>query len=388
MLKSRLIYLGIILVSFIFSQALYEPVSFMTFVIVLVLPIMSVLLALAVYPLVNAKILVANNFVTRLDEFVIRIILKGICPFISPLVKVTCFVPDKDGLEIKKTIFAVSPSFTSKYYFDHKTTLVNRGKYTVKIVNVEYYDFLKLVKIKKKIKSDININVLPRKIKVDVPVFSKENNQENTNMIGENIVLSGGDMVGVREYVSGDNLKNVHWKLSSKSDDLILKTFAEDVCDRAYIIVDMSCYYQDVNTNRSMTDCVVEISMCAIEEYFRNSVRFSVILPESKYSVKRYPITSPIDKSNTVKEVSFSKNVNGTDIVDMLSGVDFNMISNSEVLIITSFKSSEILKDIKKIFVDKKIKLNVINIVDEDKQDSADIVTYTRDYLENCIKGS
>ena len=278
MLKSRLIYLGIILTSFIFSQALYESVSFMTFVIVLILPIISIFFALVVYPFISVRIITNGSNVRRLDEFVIRVVIKGVCPFISPAMKITCSVPDENGYEIKKTIFAASPSFLIKSYFDYTCKLVNRGTYTLKVDSIEYYDFLKLVKIKKKFKKSLKVNVQPRKIKVDIPVAYEQYNQDNTYILGENTNASVGDMVGVRDYVMGDNLKNVHWKLSSKSEELITKTYAEDICDKAYIIVDMSAYYEEHFINKSMTDCVVELALCAVEEYAKTSVRFGVVL--------------------------------------------------------------------------------------------------------------
>lgn len=388
MSKSRLIYLGILLVSFVFSQALYESVSFMTFVIVLVLPIVSIFIALAVFPLVSARIVTTGSSVSRLDEFAIRVVVNGVCPFISPSVKVTCFVPDENGAEIKKIIFALTPSFSFKSYFDYSCKLVNRGTYQIKVDSIEYYDFLKLVKIKKKFRKTTKINVVPRKIKIDIPVASEQYNQENTYVIGENTNAAIGDMVGVRDYVMGDNLKTVHWKLSSKSEELVTKTYAEDICDRAYIIVDMSAYQEDFFDNKSMTDCVVETSLCAIEEYANTSVRFGVVLSEGKSDFKKYSVSNPTDKVTASLAVSNAKMIMKSDIVEFLNGIDFNMLSGAEVLIVTSFKSPEILKNIQKIFIDKKVNLSVINIVDSEQTETTDVIMYTRDYLENVVRGT
>lgn len=387
MLKSRLIYLGIILTSFIFSQALYESVSFMTFVIVLILPIISIFFALVVYPFISVRIITNGSNVRRLDEFVIRVVIKGVCPFISPAMKITCSVPDENGYEIKKTIFAASPSFLIKSYFDYTCKLVNRGTYTLKVDSIEYYDFLKLVKIKKKFKKSLKVNVQPRKIKVDIPVAYEQYNQDNTYILGENTNASVGDMVGVRDYVMGDNLKNVHWKLSSKSEELITKTYAEDICDKAYIIVDMSAYYEEHFINKSMTDCVVELALCAVEEYAKTSVRFGVVLSEGKGAYKRYSVSNPNEKAAASIAVANTHICADSDIVEFLNGIDFNLLSGSEVLIVTSFRSTDVLKDVKKIFIDKKVKLNIINVVDTEPLEKTDTVTFTREFLETRIKG-
>ena len=387
MLKSRLIYLGIILVSFIFSQALYESVSFMTFVIVLILPVISIVVALSVYPLISAKILVTSQTVYRLDEFVIRVLLKGLSPFVSTSIKVTCFIPDEQGREVKKTIFAVNPSTFIKSYFDYTCKLVNRGTYDIRISSIEYCDFLRLIRIKKRVKSKLTLNVIPRKLQLDIPVSPEVNDQENTYILGDHTVISGGDMVGVRDYVMGDNLKNVHWKLSSKSDELVTKQFADDICDRAFIIVDMCQYTEDEFLNKSLTDCVVETSLRAVEAYSNNAARFGIIIGESKTSAKRFSVTSPTDRIIADMEISRAGVVKNSDITDFLNSLDFNILSGAEVLVVTSFGSLEMLKNIRKLFINRKVKLKVINIVENEVTDDPDVIVFTKDYLENQVRG-
>ncbi len=90
MYKSRLIYLAIIVASFIFSQALYEPVSYMTFIIVLILPVISVVLALLSYPLIKIKISASRTDVFRFEDFAVKISVKNYSPFISPSFKIFC----------------------------------------------------------------------------------------------------------------------------------------------------------------------------------------------------------------------------------------------------------------------------------------------------------
>ena len=42
----------------------------------------------------------------------------------------------------------------------------------------------------------------------------------------------------IREYRDGDSYKNIHWKLSSKTDDIMIKTFKDEVKENANVLID------------------------------------------------------------------------------------------------------------------------------------------------------
>ena len=49
-----------------------------------------------------------------------------------------------------------------------------------------------------------------------------------------------GDMMGNREYVPGDPVRNIHWKLSEKTEKMLVRELGESVSDRFLIILDNS----------------------------------------------------------------------------------------------------------------------------------------------------
>ena len=383
MYKSRLIYLAIIIAAFVFSQALYESVSFMTFIIVLVLPVISIVFSLFSFPLVSVKLSTSGRDIYRFDKFVVRFTIFNKSPFVSPSFKIYCSVPDSSGQKNEQVVFILNSPFGRRGYFDYTSYFSIRGIHKVYVDAVEYYDFLKLIKIKKNISKSVVIKVKPRKINLDVPVNSERNMQENSNIAGVATVEYGGDMLGVREYLHGDNLKNVHWKLSAKSDDIIMKSFAENVFDKAYIIADLCSYYSNQYLSRSMTDCVVEAALSAIRDYAENSVRFGLIITKNKGESERFSIATPSDLFEAEQTLSAAPMIEETTVIDLLNNIDFNMLSGSEVCIITSFGVTDILNGVKKIFIDKKCKVSIINISEYDEADKNGMIVYSREYIEN-----
>lgn len=383
MYKSRLIYLAILIAAFVFSQALYESISYMTLIIVLILPVFSVLMSVLSYPLVSVNATTSKTELCRFDKFLMCVTVNNKSPLISPSLKITCSVPDIEGKTTEQVVFVLNSSFARKGSFDYSCSFAYRGINEITVDNVEYYDFLKLIKIKKKIAKSAVVTVKPRRIELKLPVSSYQQNQENSNMVGTANVLSGGDMIGVREYSLGDNLKNVHWKLSAKSEELIMKSFAENIYDKAFVIADMSAYYSDEYTSKAMTDCVVEATLSAIRSYVESSVRFSLLINISKNESIRYPISTPNDLFAAESVLSLTPMINNTSVLDTLRNIDFNSLSGCEVCIISSFASEEVLKNIKKIFIDKKCRLNIINISKTESKEKDGVIVYTKQFIEN-----
>lgn len=388
MWKSRIIYFSIIVAGFVFSQALYDSVSFLTLIVLIAFPLISILLSAISYPLVNVKIFSTNNSIRRFDKFTVRIKMCNSSPFISPAFKIYCSLPDEQGKAIESVCFAINAPCGKFGYFDYSCFFANRGVYDLKIDCVEYYDFLKLIKIKKKLNSSISVISNPAILELPTAVDSQRQNQDNSNVLGTSPVLEGGDMIGVRDYVHGDNIKNAHWKLSSKYENIIMKSFAEDIYDQAYIVVDMSMYFNDIFTAKSMSDCVVESALSIIRSYHKNSIRFSVIVNLSKTEFKTFRVASAQDLFEVQSFLSMLPYVENSSVSDVLRAININTVSGAEVCVITSFGSSDVVKAVKKHFIDVNSKINIVNISLYNDDEEEGLVTYTLDYIENQIKGS
>ncbi len=386
MYKSRLIYLSIVVAAFIFSQALYESVSYMTLIIVLILPFISVFLALLSFPLLKVFISTANKSIFRYSDFTVKIKLNNYSPFICPSFKINCTMPDDTGADVEKVSFMVNMSAGSGGSLKYSRFFANRGKYVVSVDSIEFFDFLKLLKFTKKVSKSIIMTVKPCDLELQLPVTSELQRQENSMIVGTTPVNSGGDMFAVRDYIFGDSMKNVHWKLSAKSEDIVVKTFAENIYDQAIVIADMSCYYDDKFLGRSMTDCVIEATLSAINDYNKSSVRFSLIYNVGKNENIYCPIVSPSDLIIAQNSIMMTPMVENSSVTDLLQNVDINIISGCEVCLITSFGSDDMIKKVKAMFIDIKSRLKVIRITELDTPEADGVLSYSKEYIEKLCR--
>lgn len=109
------------------------------------------------------------------------------------------------------------------------------GKYIISVKKVSVYDYLGFFRIVKRMGSKIGMTQI-------IPVTEGEE-VKFTNTLCEEIDTiinvekdKSGEFDHVREYIVGDKLRNIHWKLSSKSEDIYVKEFT-DGFDSYY------CYY-------------------------------------------------------------------------------------------------------------------------------------------------
>lgn len=99
------------------------------------------------------------------------------------------------------------------------------GKVEVTIDHVEVYDFLGLFHMKKAIEERISTVVYPPNGSWKETVFLGGPQEEDGEALQKSNIQNG-DSFDVHSYRPGDSLHRVHWKLSAKMDDIMVREFA------------------------------------------------------------------------------------------------------------------------------------------------------------------
>ncbi len=122
---------------------------------------------------------------------------------------------------------------------------------------------------------------------IDVEVLPKVEELPDLSMRGSagsqvygkyNISSQGSSVnfVGIREYVQGDSLKNVAWKLSAKRGELLVKEFEKMVNAEVSIFLNLEASLQigtrELSTWEMIKDVTLSITSQQLRQY--NSVRF------------------------------------------------------------------------------------------------------------------
>lgn len=113
------------------------------------------------------------------------------------------------------------------------------GTFSVRVEHARLNDLMGLTFLKKRIGFSVRIVVLPRIFPIAAAmessfVYSAESNLFSKEKPGDD----PSEIFMLREYRSGDRHNLIHWKLSSRSEDFIVKELSKPVGSRILILAD------------------------------------------------------------------------------------------------------------------------------------------------------
>ncbi len=124
---------------------------------------------------------------------------------------------------------------------EKRVVLSHVGSYEYELVKVRIYDLTGLFYVHKKIKRFADIQVLPELDAVAVQVSERvrryfgEAESYDDFQPGTDV----SQIFDVREYRPGDRLQRIHWKLSAKSDGLLVREDSQPLACAVVFLLDM-----------------------------------------------------------------------------------------------------------------------------------------------------
>lgn len=249
MLKNIILYLIILSASFLFNIFYYKWFSWIFLLIVALIPFISLLISLPmmIYTATNGFILYSDEEININEKFRIYLTNKNGSAVPCTYLKLTLKAENKFANIHKKIRLKFSGSLNKTFEYCDNTLGNHCGCITVTAKSLKIYDLLGIFFIPIRFKKILKTSVLPEaKVPSNIPDL------ENLSILGFKPKIGGGfsDYYELRQYVDGDSLKNVHWKLSSKYDDLFVKEPSQPIMQQFVI----SPQFTD---NPSTNDCIL-----------------------------------------------------------------------------------------------------------------------------------
>ncbi len=237
--RNFIMYIFLLAFAIIFTQALRSPVSNVLFWFMLLLPIglliytATGLNAIRVYVTSKETTAVKNEIVSY--EF--RIINDSIIPY--PFVDAQLSIPSEDGVKCVDRIVSMSLIPTGCYIFENKMRFRYRGSYRVGVANIYVQDFFRIFRLRLTVDIYNDIYILPRRIPLERSTYNAPSDMPTDS----NVIVRGNESSersNIREYRTGDSLKHIHWKLSSKMQDIQVNEYMPNTGKNVYIFCDFA----------------------------------------------------------------------------------------------------------------------------------------------------
>ena len=256
--KNRIIYAVVVVLCVLFSMAYKSNFSAVILIAVLMYLPISAVLTVASLILSDVRFVSESYLGEKNTPFNIEIEVKNrfVLPFVP--IEIVCSMPDSDeGIIYERRIYATLQPF-GKTILSMNCRHKYRGPYKAVIKRVFVIDPLGILRFSRKVNREMQLIFLPRRFSIE-EMFARSD--------GETIVSRRAqknaekeDFSHVRDYRSGDILQLVHWKLTAKSGEVMIKEF-ESISDRkAKILCDLEGCAGEFDT-MLCADTVIETAL-------------------------------------------------------------------------------------------------------------------------------
>ncbi|MCQ2428008.1 MAG: DUF58 domain-containing protein [Clostridia bacterium] len=227
------------LFALLFTQLLRAPASNIFFGFITFLPPVSILYTLIARSAL--KVYMVSNTVTaeknRPVDYEFRIINESVFPY--PFIDAFLRLPELNSVKTAERCVKISAAPLSHYDIKSTVRFRFRGTYEIGVVCIYVYDFLRLIRVKTDLEGYTTAYVLPRRLVIDEDssVTSSDSARRTKKSPNSYEKIEVSD---IRDYRLGDPLKSIHWKLSSKAEELVVKDYNSGTTDITYVIPDLS----------------------------------------------------------------------------------------------------------------------------------------------------
>ena len=260
LLPGFFLYLVLLGGALLFTQALISPLSSILYVFMLLFPFCSLGYALLCCAYLRVTI-AGTGYEVQKDvptDFGMKIANESFLPL--PYMEADLTVPDEKRVRCTEKRVKMSLMPFGFYNMAESLVFCYRGEYEIGITNAYVYDLFRMFRIRRRFDRFTRILILPRRLRaqnVRTESVSDVNTEVTRNIFG----TDRAEVNDIRTYVFGDHMKNIHWKLSTKSEELMVKDYSMNSGKTVYLFLDFAAIHlgpYEANAEYVYTDDVNE----------------------------------------------------------------------------------------------------------------------------------
>ena len=328
---NRILYLSLLIITFTFVYYYGGKVPNMLFYTVLVLPIVSYIYMLIGYFMLKYEQSLDNDLIFKGDKVTFTVNITNRSFFILPYISIS-FLNDKGGVIQKHKINNISLQPFSKREVSIDYIYKYRGDFKLGVSTIEVQDFLGIFKFTLKNKTPLYITVYPQIIDIDEFYLSSGYLSDNVSSIG------GGQedistIEEINKYNYGDSLRKIHWKLTAKTNELMIREYEKVGSRSAILILDLQSNNFEVEKNAAIEDKLLETTIAILRYCIYNDAEVKLIYDSKGINAINYSNSLDFQKAyEALAKVEFNQKTSFKDIIE--SEVNCN-IGKADIIIAT-----------------------------------------------------
>lgn len=272
----RIIYLALIVAAGLFFILYLDPLSLILFLVVAALPIFLFIITLIARLSITVTVQASNTAATKGEQALLYFTVNN-RSFIS-LKNLKTLVTVENGFlgEVQeRELFMSAPALT-KQTIIYAVQSEHIGKIKVSVKNIVLYDYFKLFSFKIKLNKNYEISFLPEIL--PTPINLRINSYINSESDVFSKQKAGDDpseIFKIRDFVGGDKLNRIHWKLTTKTGHLMVKEFSLPINTSIMIGLELNAD-KEKDGYLDYLDTVIETAVCLSSYLAENNIRHYV----------------------------------------------------------------------------------------------------------------
>ncbi len=238
------IYLILLAVSLVFTQALLSKISNLFFWFMLLLPLPCLLYTLIARHSLTVTMISDTATTEKEQPYTYEFRIDNRSPLAFPFIDARVSIPQSNSVRCTDRSVRLSMAPLSSYHMKNTVRFRFRGTYEIGVRCFYVYDFFRLFSVRVPVENMTTVYVLPRRINLE-DTLAQSVSDSTARTVKSPLVVDRLEVSDIRDYQNGDSLKNIHWKLSSKSETFVVKDYNTGTSNETVVFCDLAAHFPD-----------------------------------------------------------------------------------------------------------------------------------------------
>ena len=286
MLFFKIVYLIVLIVSSAFFILYKDMLALILLCSLIVVPLALFLSVLIMRLTVKFDVRCKSGVITKGQKeiFVVEVINKS--PFPITKILLNCMYRNSffDEGNKDELYFWAKPFSSNSYEMEILSEHV--GNVTVKFESAYVHDYFSIFSLPFRVNKEFSYSVIPEVQPLDISLTSNIYSMTESNVFSKH--KPGDDpseIFQIRDYIDGDKLNKIHWKLSSKQESFIVKDYSLPINESVLLLIEMCDSQKNYNLLDTQFEVLFSLSHMFIERETVHSIGWCNAESGSFYSM-------------------------------------------------------------------------------------------------------